>query len=80
MTFNFLILILACTWTVCAPIGYFASRWSNRAMGYRWTQSDRLWAIVFSLIYGPLMVIMSVAVVLIYRLCTSEWGNKEAGW
>ena len=80
MTFNCMIMILAPIWVVCAPVGYIVTRWSNRAMGIRWTHNDRLYAIIFSVIYGPLMSVIGVLTVLIYKLCTSEWGNKEAGW
>ena len=80
MTFNILILTLACVWVLCAPIGYRFARWSNRAMGSRWTRNDRLSAIVLSMLYGPLMPLLAILIVLVYKLETSDWGNKEAGW
>ena len=80
MAFNLLTLILTCIWAVCAPVGYIVTRWSNRTMGSRWTHNDRLYAIVFSLLYGPLMPVIVVITVLIYKLSISGWGNKEAGW
>jgi len=80
MTTSILILIFACIWGLCAPIGYLCARWSNRAMGSRWTRNDRLSAIVLSMLYGPLMPFLAILIVLVYRLETSDWGNKEAGW
>lgn len=74
-------ILIVCSWVLFAPVGYLACRWSNRAMDdSMWTRNDRLYAIVFSLFYGPLMPVMAVLVVLLYRLGKSEWGNHDARW
>jgi len=49
------LLLVACLWPLCAPLGYAANRWANRAMGLKkWTRLDRLGAVLLSLFYGPL--------------------------
>jgi len=80
MTSSVLILILASVWALSAPVGYRFARWSLRAMGGRWTRNDRIWAITFSVIYGPVMPLLAVAVVLFWKLERSEWGNQEVRW
>ena len=73
-------ILIVCCWILCAPFAYLACRWANRAMGSGWTRNDRLFAIVFSVLYGPVMPFLAVLIVLAYKLETSDWGNKEAGW
>ena len=73
-------ILIVCFWMLCAPLGYIVCRWSNRAMGDRWTRNDRVCAIAGSLFYGPLMPVMAVLIVLFYRLGTSKWGNQDARW
>ena len=76
---HFDLALLLC-WLGCSPVGYLATRWSDRAMSGRWTRNDRLFAIVFSLINGPFMILVAVMTRLIHRLAQSERGNQEAGW
>jgi len=73
-------ILIVCCWMLFSPLGYVACRWANRAMGDRWTRNDRLYAIVGALFYGPLMPVMAVLIVLLYRLGTSKWGNQDARW
>ncbi len=73
-------ILIICCWILCAPFGYLVCRWSNRAMGDKWTRNDRLCAIAGSMLYGPLMPLMALLVVLLYRLSTSDWGNQDARW
>jgi len=80
MTSSILILIVACVWALSTPVGYISARWSIRAMGGRWTRNDRIWAITFSVIYGPVMPLLAVLLVLFWKLDTSDWGNREARW
>ena len=75
-----LIVIIACVWVLSTPIGYLFARWSNRAMGSRWTRNDRIWAITFSVIYGPAMPLLAILLVLLWKLESSDWGNQEARW
>jgi len=72
--------LIVCLWVLFAPAGYLACRRANRALGDRWTRNDRLYAIVFSLLYGPLTPVLAVLIVLLYRLGKSEWGNRDARW
>lgn len=80
MNSNILIVIVACVWALSTPVGYLSARWANRAMGSRWTRNDRIWAIILSVIYGPAMPLLAVLVVLVWKVETSDWGNKEAKW
>ena len=80
MTSTLLIVIIAGVWALCAVGGYFLARWSNRAMGCAWTRNDRLFALMFSALYGPLMPVFVIVVLLIYKLLSSQWGNREAKW
>ena len=80
MPFNIPILTFACIWVLCVPIGYLFARWSNRAVGSRWTRLDRLSVIMLSMLCGPLMPFWAILIVLVYKLETSDWGDKEAGW
>lgn len=80
MTTSTWILIVACAWALSTPLGYRCARWSMRAMGIRWTRNDRIWAITFSAIYGPAMPLLAVAVVLLWKLERSDWGNQEVRW
>ena len=73
-------IMIVCCWVLFVPLGYIACRWANRAMGDTWTRMDRLGAIVASMFYGPLMPVMAVLVVVIYRLCVSDWAKKDAKW
>lgn len=75
-----LILIFACVWALSAPVGYRVTRWSVRAMGSRWTRIDRTFAITFSVIFGPVMPVISVLIFLSWKLERSDWGNQEAKW
>ena len=72
--------ILLLCWIGFSPVGYLISRWSQRAMCGRWTRNDRLFAIVFSLITGPFMIIGALATRLLYHMEKSERGNQEARW
>ena len=80
MTSTLLIVIVAGVWALGAVAGYFLARWSNRAMGCTWTRNDRLFALVFSTLYGPLMPVFVIVVLLIYKLLSSQWGSREARW
>jgi len=71
---------IACLWIIGAPVGYALTRWSSRAMLGRWTNNDRLYAIIVSAIYGPMMVLITAVIMLLDRLSRSQWGNREAGW
>jgi len=73
-------LILLLCWLGCSPLGYLATRWSSRTTYGKWTRNDRFYAIVFSLINGPLMIIIAVAARLICDLEKSERGNQDARW
>jgi len=73
-------LILLLCWLGCSPVGYLATRWSSRAIYGKWTRNDRLYAIVFSLVNGPLMAIVAVGARLIHHLEKSERGNQDARW
>ena len=73
-------ILVACCWMLFSPLGYVAWRWANRRMGDTWTRNDRLFGIVASLFYGPVMPVMAALLVLVYRLATSKWGNQDAGW
>jgi hypothetical protein len=75
-----LILISACIWALSAPVGYRVTRWSVRETENRWTRLDRTFAIVFSLIFGPVMPLIAVMIVLFWNLERSHWGNQEAKW
>ncbi|HNO77614.1 MAG TPA: hypothetical protein PKN33_06090 [Phycisphaerae bacterium] len=75
-----LVLILACVWALSATLGYRATRWSIREMDNRWTHTDRVFAIVFALIFGPVMPLIAVMVVLFWKLERSNWGKQEAKW
>ncbi len=80
MTSSIVILIFASVWALSAPVGYFFARWSIRAMGSRWTRNDRIWAITFSVIYGPAMPLLAVVLVLFWKLESSDWGYQEVRW
>jgi hypothetical protein len=73
-------ILIVCLWVLVAPLGYLASRWSGRVMGDRWTRNDRLYAIVASVLYGPLMPALAVVLILLWKLATSKWGNQDARW
>ena len=74
-------IIILCVWLVSLPLGYVTARWSNRSMGCgKWTRNDRLFAILFSLLYGPFMPVFAVLVALLWKLQDSKWGNQEAKW
>jgi hypothetical protein len=75
-----LILIFACVWVLSAPVGYHFTRWSVRATENRWTRIDRIFAITFSMIFGPLMPLLAVMLVLFWKLERSDWGNQQAKW
>ncbi|MBN2132227.1 MAG: hypothetical protein JW741_22190 [Sedimentisphaerales bacterium] len=75
-----MITILCCIWIFCAPLGYVLYRWAHRATNSRWTRNDRLYAIVFSIVYGPLAPAMIVVAFLLHKMMISEWGNQEAKW
>ena len=75
------LLLVACIWMLCAPLGYVAYRWANRVMGLKkWTRLDRLGAILFSMFCGPLMPVLAVVFVLIEKLSESRWANRDARW
>ena len=71
---------IACLWIVSVPLGYLVTRWVYKTMGLKWTRNDRLYAITFSLLYGPLMPVLSIILFSLYRLSESKWGNQDAGW
>lgn len=73
-------ILILCIWVLFAPVGYIASRWSNRKMGLKWTRNDRLFSIIASVFFGPIAIVIMVVVVGIDKIMTSKWGNKEAGW
>jgi len=72
--------LILCLWVLCTPLGYLACRWSSRRMGDRWTRNSRLFALVGSLFYGPVMPAMAGLIVLLDKLFKSEWGNGDARW
>ena len=72
--------LLVCLWIVGVPAGYLGTRWANKAMGFNWTRNDRLFAITFSLLYGPLMAVLSVVLFSLHKLFESKWGNQDARW
>lgn len=74
------ITLMILIWLGCIPLGYLACRWTGRVIDTRWTRNDRLWAIIFSLIFGPLMIAITVVSVLLHKLLMSDWGNKEVKW
>jgi hypothetical protein len=73
-------LILACLWLLSAPLGYVALRWCNRTVCTTWTRNDRLFGVIFSLLYGPLMIVFAVGAFLLFKLAESDWGNRDAKW
>ena len=73
-------ILLICSWLLFSPLGYMACRWASDALGARWTRLDRLYAIVGSVCYGPLMPLMAVLLVLLQRLHMSSWSDKDARW
>jgi hypothetical protein len=75
------LLLVACIWMLCAPLGYVANRWANRVMGHKkWTRLDRLGAILLSMFNGPVMLVAAVVFVLIDKLSKSRWANRDARW
>jgi len=80
MTHNLLILTVAGVWMIGALAGYLLARRANRAMGCPWTRNDRLFALVFSAMCGPLMPVFVIVMLLTYKLLSSKWGNREARW
>jgi len=80
MNSGYLTLIVACLWAIGAVVGYLVTRWAGRTVFGGWTRNDRLYTIVFSPLYGPLMPLMVLVIVLLHKLATCQWGNKQAGW
>jgi len=67
-------------WILASPLGYIACRWSNRVMKIGWTRTDRMYAIVGALLSGPMMAVMTLLFVLLYKVQMSDWGKKDARW
>ena len=67
-------------WIICAPISYFTMREISKAEGSKWTQADRLFALVFSVLYGPIMLVVIAVTALICQIANSSWANREAKW
>jgi len=72
--------LFCCFWISCAPLGYVLYRWTHVAMGCRWTRNERLYAIVFAIVCGPLTPVVTAVGILLHKLLTSDWGNQEAKW
>ena len=73
-------ILILCIWLLFAPVGYIASRWSNRKMGMKWTRNDRLFSIIASIFFGPMAIVIMLLVTAIDKIVTSEWGNKDVRW
>jgi len=71
---------IVCLWVVFAPLSYLVTRRFHRTLFSTWTQNDRLYALTFSLLLGPLMLLSTGIMVIIERLGKSKWGNREARW
>ena len=72
--------LFCCFWICCIPLGYVLYRLTHVATDDRWTRNDRLYAIVFAIVYGPLTPVVTAVAILLHKLMTSEWGNQEAKW
>jgi hypothetical protein len=68
-------------WLGCLPVGYIACRWAHRATGSgNWTQLDRLGAIVFSLVGGPMLPVWAAVMVALWKLMDTKWAGRNARW
>lgn len=74
------LLTVALFWIAFAPLGYLSARWFNRRVGLKWTRCDRLWAIVFSMLNGPLMPLAALGFAVMDALERSDWGKQDARW
>ncbi len=74
-------IIFVCLWIASIPVGYLSCRWINRVSGLTaWTRMDHLGAILFAMIYGPLMPLIGAVVVLIQKLSETGWAKRDAKW
>ena len=73
-------ILIACLWFVGVPLGYVVTRLCVRSMCSTWNRNDRLFAIVFSLLYGPVMPVLAIVLFLLHKLAESKWGNLDARW
>jgi len=75
------IIIFITCWLLCAPLGYLAHRWLNRVIGISsWTCMDRIGAIFFAVINGPMTIVFAIVFVLLEKLGECDWAKREAKW
>ena len=75
------ITFIAIVWLLFAPFGYIANRWVLRVLKIReWTRMDQMGAIFFSILNGPLTILLAVVFVLLEKLGDTEWAKRDARW
>lgn len=75
-TFNILLMI----WIITAPISYIVVRKDYKSSFGKWTRVDRLFWLSFSVLYGPIMLLVVLGAGLLCKISSSKWGQGEAKW
>ena len=67
-------------WVICVPTTYLIVRESSRKTFGKWTQSDRIFWIGISLLYGPFVFVAVIVVGLGLKFSRTDWANREVRW
>jgi hypothetical protein len=75
-----LMITLLMFWLSCAPVTYLRAREEMSSPDRKWTHFDRLFWVSVSTLYGPILLVVVLAIDLIEKLSECEWARREAKW
>jgi hypothetical protein len=74
------LIVMLILWTLSAPISYLVVRRDFQSSFGKWTRMDRLFWLTFSVLYGPIMLIVIAGIGLFCKISNSDWGKQEVKW